>query len=75
MTRQKRQIGPAGLKPHTVARDSVETLNVRFSPAQLQWLEAQFPERVLPATASEAELRHYFGQRSVINAVRDKVRL
>lgn len=74
MTSQNRQIGPAGLKPRTVARDSVETLNVRFSPAQLQWLEKQFPERVLPATASEAELRHYFGQRSVLSAVRDKVR-
>lgn len=75
MKRQNRHIGPAGLKPHTVARDSVEALNVRFSPAQLQWLEGQFPERVLPATASEAEMRYYFGQRSVINAVRDKVRL
>lgn len=75
MSSQNRQIGPAGLKPRTVAREGAEPENVRFSPAQLRWLERQFPERVLPASASEAELRHYFGQRSVLNAIRDKVHL
>lgn len=47
---------------------------VFFSPAQLQYLEQQFPEIVHGPSASEATIRQYFGQRSVLHVVRSKTR-
>ena len=47
---------------------------VFFSPAQLQYLEEQFPEIVHGPNATEAAMRQYFGQRSVLHVVRSKTR-
>ena len=44
-----------------------------FTERQLQWLEQQFPQLVLPPSTPEAELRQYFGQQSVVTAVRQRV--
>lgn len=45
---------------------------VRFSKAQLAYLEELFPEQVLAHTATEAFLRHYHGSRAVVAAVRHR---
>ena len=46
---------------------------LEFSVAQLQWLEQQYPQRVLPPTASEAEIHQYFGTQRVLQSIREKV--
>lgn len=46
---------------------------VQFTPKQLQELEKLFPALILPCTAPEAQLREYFGQQSVVEAVRKRV--
>lgn len=45
---------------------------VRFSAAQLRYLTEQFPQVVLGPSTPEEALRYYFGQQSVIEAVRRK---
>jgi len=47
---------------------------VFFSPAQLQYLETLFPAVVLGPTASDASMRFFFGQQSVVKAVRERTR-
>jgi hypothetical protein len=44
-----------------------------FTERQLQWLEQQFPALVLSPETPEAKLRQYFGQQSVVQAVRSRV--
>lgn len=48
--------------------------DVHFSTAQLKYLEALYPQTVYGAGASEAAMRHYFGQQAVIESVRSKTR-
>ena len=50
------------------------TDDVFFSVAQLQYLETLFPQVVYGPTAQEAAMRHFFGQQSVIEAVRSRTR-
>lgn len=47
---------------------------IEFDAAQLEYLEKLFPSRVLSSRTSEAEMRHYFGEQAVIDAVRRKTR-
>lgn len=49
-------------------------VDVHFTPAQLQYLTGLFPNVVLNASATEADMRHYFGQQAVIRAVRLRTR-
>ena len=44
-----------------------------FTVKQMQWLEKQFPEIVHTPTSTNDELRHYFGQRSVLAVIRNRV--
>jgi hypothetical protein len=46
---------------------------VNFTLKQVQELEKLFPTLVLPASATEAEMRTYFGQQSVMGVIRDRV--
>ena len=46
---------------------------VEFTRRQYDWLEAQFGEKFTQATATEAELRHNAGQRSVILLIKDRI--
>lgn len=47
---------------------------VTFSPLQLNYLMKMFPQIVFNANHNEANMRHYFGAQSVIQAVREKTR-
>jgi len=47
---------------------------VYFAPEQIKWLESMFPERVLPCTTSEAEVREYFGTRKVLACIKERKR-
>lgn len=47
---------------------------VSFTVAQLQYLEHLFPERLFYPNSSENEMRHYFGTRAVVDAVRSRTR-
>lgn len=49
-------------------------LEVWFHPEQVKYLEKLFPEVCFPPDASEAEMRHYNGQRSVLHLIRTKTR-
>jgi hypothetical protein len=46
---------------------------VQFTAKQLDELEKTFPQMTLPHTASEAHMREYFGQQSVMEFVRKRV--
>jgi hypothetical protein len=48
--------------------------DVFFSVAQLKYLEENFPQVVLGPHSSEEAMRHYFGQQSVLFAVRNRTR-
>lgn len=52
---------------------SNEPQKVIFTRNQLELLEQMFPERVLGSAHSEAELRFYFGQRSVVQFIRERL--
>ena len=45
-----------------------------FTSAQLAMLESEFPQLTLGPTKSEAELRNYHGQQSVVLFVRSRTR-
>lgn len=47
---------------------------VVFHPEQIKYLEKIFPEVVLGPASTEAELRYYNGQRSVLHFIRSKQR-
>lgn len=66
------------LNPHTnfphdapMLKPAVE--RVEFTRRQYEWLESQFGEKFTQATATEAELRHNAGQRSVILSIKDRI--
>lgn len=46
---------------------------VWFTQSQLDYLEQQYPERTQTAQATDAELRHYSAQRSVILHIKSRV--
>lgn len=46
---------------------------VEFTQRQVDWLEGQFMEKLTNATATEAELRHNAGQRSVILLIKTRI--
>ncbi len=50
------------------------TDTVAFSKEQLEYLLKVFPPTVLPATATEAQLRHYNGQQTVIAEIQRRTR-
>lgn len=47
---------------------------VYFHPEQVKYLEKVFPEAVFAPDVSEPQLRHYNGQRSVIQFIRSRQR-
>lgn len=47
---------------------------VFFSPAQLEYLNNMFRPVVMPPEATEAAMRYYFGQQSVLFAIKHRVR-
>jgi hypothetical protein len=57
-----------------MAQPKPDFSTVSFTVAQLQYLEHVFPDRVFYPNSSETEMRHYFGTRAVVEAVRSKTR-
>lgn len=47
---------------------------VYFHPEQVKYLEKVFPEAVFAPDVHESQLRHYNGQRSVIQFIRSRQR-
>ena len=47
---------------------------VYFHPEQMKYLEEVFGRVVLPPTSTQAEMNHYFGQQSVLQFMRLRVR-
>lgn len=47
---------------------------VDFTPAQVAYLENLYPRTVQGPETSEARLRHYNGQQSVMETIRSKAR-
>jgi hypothetical protein len=56
----------------TVSQDNID--NIFFHPNQVKYLEKNFPQVFLGPTESEAKLRHYMGQQSVMTFIRSKMR-
>ncbi len=50
--------------------DTNTSRKVRFTVEQLAFLEKLFPEQVFTHQTTEAQMRHYHGQRNVIDTVR-----
>lgn len=48
--------------------------DVTFTQQQLAYLESMFPSIVMGPQTPEANMHHYFGQQSVLRAVRIKTR-
>ena len=47
---------------------------VRFYPEQVRYLEKLFPVTVHSAIATEATMRYYNGQQSVLQAIKERMR-
>lgn len=45
---------------------------ISFTARQLAWLEQQYPQMSYGPETDEKVLRHYFGQQSVLTAVRKR---
>ncbi len=45
---------------------------VVFFPEQVKWLRSMFPHRVIPTSATEAEIREYFGTQRVLDVVESR---
>lgn len=60
----------AGIKLESHIMNNVSKPNVmpqvEFTQRQIDWLNSQYPEKLTTANATDAELRHSAGQRSVI---------
>lgn len=54
-------------------RTQSNTQQIRFHPEQVRYLEKLFPQMVLPATATIAEMQRYFGQQSVLQILRENL--
>ena len=65
-------INPLTSFPHDTPTFKL-TDRVEFTRRQYDWLESQFSEKFTQATATEAELRHNAGQRSVILIIKDRI--
>lgn len=52
--------------PHQRAKQEIQRDKIVFYPEQIKYLKEQFPNVVLPVTATEAQMHRYFGQQSVI---------
>lgn len=64
-------IDPRTMTSHQIpVTDTNESRKVRFTPDQLSFLEKHFPEQVFTHQTTEAQMRHYHGQRNVIDTVR-----
>ena len=50
-----------------------KVIDVEFTQRQVDWLDSQFSEKLTNATATEAELRHNAGQRSVIVIIKTRI--
>lgn len=57
-----------------MTKSITEEEKIYFHPEQLKYLEKVFPEVVFPAEVSEASLRFYNGQRSIMQFIRSRVR-
>lgn len=55
---------------HVPTVDTNDSRKVRFTVEQLAFLERLFPEQVFTHQTTEAQMRHYHGQRNVIDTVR-----
>jgi hypothetical protein len=53
---------------------SVKKDQIFFSKAQVAYLESIYPERIMRADTSEAEVRQYFGAREVIMFIKSRIR-
>ena len=49
-----------------------EPVNPVFNATQFQYLQKMFPEYVLGPEVSEEKMRFYFGQQSVMQAIRER---
>lgn len=66
---------PSGSDPLHGYGDSTNARSLKevtFTKQQLAYLETQFPEIWMSGTESDAQLRHYAGQRSVVLHIRSK---
>ncbi len=48
---------------------------IHFHPEQVKYLESMYNRVVMPPTATQAEMNHYFGQQSVLEFIKTRVRL
>ena len=67
-------INPSTMLPYEAQPPTKQVIDrVEFTRRQYEWLESQFMEKFTNATATEAELRHNAGQRSVILQIKDRI--
>lgn len=66
-------INPKTMIPYEVHTPKPVVDRVEFTQRQYDWLQSQFGEKFTQATATEAELRHNAGQRSVILVIKDRI--
>lgn len=59
---------------HGSPRRSQPVDDTQFSPSQLQYLESMYPPVVLGPSATESEMRYYFGQQAVLDTIRRRTR-
>lgn len=65
---------PATMLPYETQPPTKQAVDrIEFTRRQYEWLESQFMEKFTNATATEAELRHNAGQRSVILIIKDRI--
>ncbi len=58
--------------PNSGVTPKVDT-KIMFTQQQVDWLDSQFGEKLTNATATDAELRHNAGQRSVIQIIKTRI--
>lgn len=56
------------------SRDVQEETKIYFHPKQIEYLDSIFPERIIPSTAPEAELREYMGTRRVLQYLKQRMK-
>ena len=73
-TAKREGIAMSNDRGQTHRNSSERKLEVMFHPEQLRWLESVFKPVVMGPEKSESEMRYYFGQQSVIEVIRGRVR-
>lgn len=57
-----------------VSQEQHKREKVVFYPEQIRYLEKLFPVTVQTPTATEAQMRFYNGQQSVLQAIKERMR-